>query len=134
METVKNIDLLKIKIIDGTVYYNDSILTIKTPKIKAFNSSELDINLIKIELDCDLKNQNRLKEVLFYIKRLYHDINIVSSFIDNNTIFVNIDSDSSFFDSDNNKITKNGINTISEVLCSFVVRDGEIYLKQCKKI
>lgn len=134
METVKNIDLLKIKIIDGTIYYNDSILTIKTPKIKAFNSSELDINLIKIELDCNLKNQNRLKEVLFYIKRLYHESNIVSPFIDNNTIFVNIDSDSSFFDSDNNKISKNSINAISEVLCSFMFRDGEIYLKQCKKV
>lgn len=132
MLSIKNIDFLNININNKDVNYNSELLIIKTPIVNGINSSEDEENLIKIQLDFSLKSSNRLKETLLYIKRLYSKINL--DFDIKESIDIIIDSDSLFFDSNHNRITKNSINKESRIICSFFIKEAKLYLHQCMKI
>lgn len=133
MLSIRNIDLLNIVINNKEVNYKTDLLIIKTPIVNAINSSEDEENLIKIKLDFSIKSSNRLKEILLYIKRLYAKIDLNFN-INEDSIDIIIDSDSLFFDSKQNRITKNSLNKESRIICSFFIKEGNIYLHQCMKI
>lgn len=130
MISVKNIDLLCIKLLEEDVYYNSELLIIKTPILKAINISNEDLNLIEIDIEGFTKSHNRLKEVLLFINRKYKECNLFKE----NNILVNIDSNSAFFDSNKTRITKNSLNKVSRIICSLFIKGGNIYLHQCMKI
>lgn len=132
MLSIKNIDLLNIKIKDKNVYYGSDLLIIKSPIVNATNSSEEELNLINIQLDCSIKSNNRLKEILMYIKRKYSEVGI--NFNIETHFNIIIDSESLFFDSNQDKTSKNSFNKESRVICSFYIKEGFIYLHQCMKV
>lgn len=132
MLSIKNIDLLNIQIKDKNVYYNSKLLVIKSPIVNAINSSEEELNSIKIQLDYSIRSNNRLKEILLYIKRKYSEIGIFFNI--ESSLNVIIDSESLFFDSNQNKISKNSFNKESRVICSLYIKEGFIYLHQCMKV
>lgn len=132
MLSIKNIDLLNIQIKNKNVYYGSDLLIIKSPIVNAINSSEEELNLIKIQLDCSIKSNNRLKEILLYIKRKYSEVGI--NFNIETCFNVIIDSESLFFDSNQNKTSKNSFNKESRVIFSFYIKEGFIYLHQCMKV
>lgn len=132
MLSIKNIDLLNIQIKDKNVYYNSDLLIIKSPIVNAINSSEEELNSIKIQLDYSIRSNNRLKEILLYIKRKYSEIGIIFNIETYLNVF--IDSESLFFDSNQNKISKNSFNKESRVICSLYIKEGFIYLHQCMKV
>jgi hypothetical protein len=133
MISIKNIDLLNIKIKNNIVFYKEDLLIIKSPIVNAINNSEKDLNSIKIELDSSIKS-SRLKEILLYIKRKYTELDLNLNFIDENILDIKIESDSLFFDSNHNKISKNSLNRESRILCSFYIKNSDVYLHQCMKL
>lgn len=132
MLSTKNIDLLNIQLKDKNVYYGSDLLIIKSPIISAINNSEEELNSIKIQLDYSIRSNNRLKEILLYIKRKYSEIGIFFNI--ESSLNVIIDSESLFFDSNQNKISKNSFNKESRVICSLYIKEGFIYLHQCMKV
>ena len=132
MLSTKNIDLLNIQLKDKNVYYGSDLLIIKSPIISAINNSEEELNSIKIQLDYSIRSNNRLKEILLYIKRKYSEIGIIFNIETYLNVF--IDSESLFFDSNQNKISKNSFNKESRVICSLYIKEGFIYLHQCMKV
>lgn len=132
MLSIKNIDLLNIQLKDKNVYYGSDLLIIKSPIISAINNSEEELNSIKIQLDYSIRSNNRLKEILLYVKRKYSEIGIFFNI--ESSLNVIIDSESLFFDSNQNKISKNSFNKESRVICSLYIKEGFIYLHQCMKV
>lgn len=130
MISIKKIDLLDIKILENNVYYKDSLLILKTSVLTAINCSQNSENFIKLTIDTNISNQNRLKETILFINRNYPD----TQFIEEHCfLYVKLDSDSKFFDSRGTKITKNSLNRESKIICSIFIKNGIIYLHQCMK-
>lgn len=132
MLSIKNIDLLNIQIKDKNVYYDSDLLIIKSPIVNVINNSEEELNSIEIQLDYFIRSNNRLKEILLYVKRKYSEIGI--NFNIESCLKVIIDSESLFFDNNQNKISKNSFNKETRVICSLYIKEGFIYLHQCMKI
>lgn len=130
MISIKKIDLLDIKILENDVYYKDSLLLLKTSVLTAINCSQDSENFIKLTIDTNISNQNRLKETILFINRSYPDTYFIKEHC---FLYVKLDSDSKFFDSNGNKITKNGLNKESKIICSIFIKNGIIYLHQCMK-
>ncbi len=131
MISAKNINLLEIKLKNEDVYYKDELLILKTGITDAIDCSQKDENFIKINIDATLSSNNRLKEVILFINRLYPTIFLIN---EENTLHINIDSESKFFNSNGEKITKNSLNKKSRILCSIFIKKGIIYLHQCMKL
>jgi hypothetical protein len=132
MLSIKNIDLLNIQIKDKDVYYGPDLLIIKSPFVNATNNSEEELNLINMQLDYSIRSHSRLKEILLYIKRKYSEFGI--NFNIDVCLNLIIDSDTLFFDSNQDKISKNAFNKESRAICSFYIKEGFTYLHQCMKV
>jgi len=130
MISIKKIDLLDIKILENDVYYKDSLLVLKTSVLTAINCSQDSENFIKLTIDTNISNQNRLKETILFINRRYPDTCFIKEHC---FLYLKLDSDSKFFDSKGTKITKNSLNRESKIICSIFIKNGIIYLHQCMK-
>ena len=131
MISIKNIDLLDIKIVEDSVYYKNELLLLKTGILNAINCSQEDDNHIKVTIDPNISNQNRLKEIMLFINRNFPDIYFIH---EQYYMYIKLDSDSKFFDINGTRITKNSLNKETKIICSIFIKNGTIYLHQCMKV
>lgn len=131
MISIKNIDLLDIKIVEDTVYYKNELFLLKTGILNAINCSQEDDNYIKVTIDPNISNQNRLKEIMLFINRNFPDVHFIH---EQYHMYIKIDSDSKFFDINGNRITKNSLNKETKIICSIFIKNGIVYLHQCMKV
>jgi len=134
MISYKSIDKLKIYIKDNILYYDESPLILKTCILKNISLLPEDYNKIEVVLDPKLQNDNKLKEVFLYIKRILTNENIICDILDNeNIIHIIINKDSKFFDTDSRSLTKNILNKQIKGVVSLKIIDGFLFLHQFKR-
>lgn len=131
MISIKNIDLLDIKIAEDTVYYKNELLLLKTCILKAINCSQEDDNYIKVTINPNISSQNRLKEIILFINRNFPDAYFIH---EQYYMYIKLDSDSKFFDINGTRITKNNLNKETKIICSIFIKNGVVYLHQCMKV
>ena len=136
MVSYKKIDLLKLQEAESSIYYNDEILTVKSPIINYdFKDEKL---ILKINGDSDA--HVTFLNLCSYIERMFKKSKINSDVIkdkndiNNRGIIISINENCKYYNVDREEIFKSNIKSSGKIICSFSANNDIFILNQLLQI
>ena len=136
MVSYKKIDLLKLQEAESSIYYNDEILTVKSPIINYdFKDEKL---ILKINGDSDA--HVTFLNLCSYIERMFKKSKINSDVIkdkndiNNRGIIISINENCKYYNVDREEIFKSNIKSSGKIICSFSAYNCIFILNQLLQI
>jgi hypothetical protein len=125
MISYKKIDILNIRRKeDNKLYHKDKEFNIKSPII----IYEIKDSILELKINKHSESHNTFLNICSYIERLFTIKEVETKLTTSNTISININNESKFYDENSKHILKNNLNKEGKCLFSFKYYNGNFIL------